>query len=64
MEPALALDETEMNVVELMEVGGEWCVRTIEDGRETISWYQRESDAIACAEGWRVHLGLEKIDLL
>ena len=50
--------------VEVMEVGGEWFVRVVAEGRETINWFQIKSRALDFAEGWRKHLNLEKIDLL
>ena len=49
--------------VEVMEVGGEWFVRVVADGRETIKWFQSKSRALECAERWRQHLKLDKIDL-
>ena len=59
--PAPAKSET---FVEMMEVDGEWFVRVLHKGRETINWFQIQSRAEAFAEGWRVHLNLERIDRL
>lgn len=50
--------------IELMEVGGEWYVRVVVEGRETINWFQSKARALDFAEGWRKHLDLEKIDIL
>ena len=50
--------------IEVMEVAGEWYVRVVAEGHETISGFQIEATALEFAEGWREHLNLEKIDLL
>jgi len=50
--------------IEVMEVAGEWYVRVVAEGRETVDWFQIEARALEFAEVWRKHLNLEKIDLL
>jgi hypothetical protein len=51
-------------VVEVLENGGEWYVRVIEHGNETINTFELELFAVAFAEGQRVRLGLENFDRL
>ena len=45
-------------VVEVLQNDGEWYVRVIADGRETINCYQIMASAIAYAERERVRLVL------
>ena len=47
--------------IEILECSGEWFVRVVEDGRETISSFELESFALAYAESQRIRLGLEAI---
>ena len=52
------------NLVELIEVAGEWYVRVVENGRETVHIFPGSTEAVACAEEHRMRLGLEKYDEL
>ena len=64
MDAASAVPAETGTFIELMEVGGEWYVRVVVEGREAIGWFQTKARALAFAEGWRKHLNLEKIDML
>jgi len=47
--------------VELTETLGEWFVRVVTDGRETVQSFELESFAIAYAKGQRMGLGLKAV---
>jgi hypothetical protein len=47
--------------VEVVEACGEWFVRVVEYGKETITSFELETFAIAFADGQRIRLGLERI---
>jgi hypothetical protein len=47
--------------IEIEECAGEWFVRVVEHGRETVRNFDLESFAISYAEGERIRLGLEEV---
>ncbi|MDW6026621.1 hypothetical protein SAZ10_33155 [Mesorhizobium sp. BAC0120] len=47
--------------IELLDNAGDWFVRVVEDGRETVRTFDKRSSAKACAEGHRTRLGLEEV---
>ena len=61
MDAASPLPAETGTFIELMEVGGEWYVRVVVEGRETINWFQSKARALDFTKGWRRHLNLEKI---
>jgi len=46
--------------VEIVEACGEWFVRVVLDGTETVVSFELESFARAYADGQRIRLGLER----
>jgi hypothetical protein len=50
--------------IKMMEVGGEWYVRVVEDGQETVQIYPRMAPAMVFASRERDRLNLERFDIL
>jgi hypothetical protein len=53
--------EIHQPAVEVVEACGEWFVRVVEDGKELGTSFERETFALAFAEGQRIRLKLDKI---
>jgi len=47
--------------IELTEACGEWFVRVVKDGHETVRSFELETLAMAYAEGKRIRLGVKEI---
>ena len=47
--------------IEMLECTGEWYVRVVEQGHETVKTFDLEFFAISYAEGQRIRLGLEEV---
>jgi len=61
MAPFPTLDGFGVTSIEMIEAGGEWFVRVVEKGKESVQTFDLESYAFDFAERQRVRLGLEAI---
>ena len=61
MAPFPTLDRFDGTSIEMIEAGGEWFVRIVEKGKESVQTFDLESFASDFAERQRIRMGLGDI---
>ena len=59
--PFPTLDRFDATIIEMIEAGGEWFVRIVEKGKESVQTFDLESFASDFAERQRIRLGVAAI---